>query len=82
MLEADLYCLYGVIWSAVVALGSMSLFWWIDVIPGWEWLAAIVAIIWIGLGMSIVAGMKVWMGKPSFNTGMCVRFLHSYCASL
>ena len=73
MLEADLYCLYGVIWSAVVALGSMSLFWWIDVIPGWEWLAAIVAIIWIGSGMSIVAGMKVWMGKPSFNTGTCVR---------
>lgn len=73
MLEADLFCLYGVVWAAIVSCGSMALFWWIDVNPGLEWLAAIVAIILIGLGMTVVAGMKVWMAKPSFNTGMYLR---------
>lgn len=46
------------------------MFWWLDVKPGWEWLADVIAIIWIGLGMTVVAWMKIWMAKPSFNTGM------------
>ncbi|KAI5117857.1 hypothetical protein M0805_007700 [Coniferiporia weirii] len=68
MLEADLYCLLGLAWASFISLGSMWMFWWIDVIPGWEWLADVIAIVWIGLGMTAVAFMKVWMAKPSFNT--------------
>ncbi|THH02540.1 hypothetical protein EW145_g6738 [Phellinidium pouzarii] len=68
MLEADLYCLLGLAWASFISLGSMGMFWWIDVIPGWEWLADVVAMVWIGLGMTAVAFMKVWMAKPSFNT--------------
>ena len=69
MFEANLYCVYGVAWSAFVGLGSMYMFWWIDVQPGWEWLADTTVVIWIGLGMTSVAWMKVWMAKPTFNTG-------------
>jgi hypothetical protein len=47
----------------------MSMFWWLDVIPGWEWLAEFLVILWIGVSMSAVAWMKVWMSKQSFNTG-------------
>ncbi|KAH8116610.1 Fusaric acid resistance protein-like-domain-containing protein [Phellopilus nigrolimitatus] len=68
MLEADLFCLFGLAWAAFVGLGSMGMFWWIDVKPGWEWLADLVVIVWIGLGMTAVAWMKVWMAKPTFNT--------------
>lgn len=46
------------------------MFWWIDLKPGWEWLADLTVIIWIGLGMTIVAWMKLWMAKPTFNTGI------------
>lgn len=45
------------------------MFWWIDVKPGWEWLADATVIVWIGLGMTAVAFMKLWMAKPTFNTG-------------
>ena len=69
MLEADMYCIFGLAWAAFISLGSMGMFWWIDVKPGWEWLADVVVIVWIGLGMTVVAWMKVWMAKPSFNTG-------------
>jgi hypothetical protein len=72
MVEADMFCLMGLLYSAFVCLGSMSMFWWLGVKPGWEWLADLVAILWIGLGMSAVAWMKVWMAKPSFNTGLYI----------
>ncbi|KAL5523436.1 hypothetical protein ACEPAG_7609 [Sanghuangporus baumii] len=68
MLEADLFCLYGLAWASLISLGSMAMFWWIDVKPGWEWLADVTVITWIGLGMTAVAFMKVWMAKPTFNT--------------
>ncbi|KAJ7122055.1 Fusaric acid resistance protein-like-domain-containing protein [Mycena crocata] len=68
MLEADLFCLMGLIYSAFVCLASMSLFWWLERKPGWEWLADILVIVWIGVSVSVVAWMKVWMASPSFNT--------------
>ncbi|KAL5528798.1 hypothetical protein ACEPAF_7935 [Sanghuangporus sanghuang] len=68
MLEADLFCLYGLAWASLISLGSMAMFWWIDVKPGWEWLADVTVITWIGLGMTAVAFMKLWMAKPTFNT--------------
>ncbi len=69
MFEADLYCFLGVLWASFISLGSMGMYWWLEVKQGWEWLADILVLIWIGLGMSAVAFMKVWMSKPSFNTG-------------
>ncbi|KAF7376656.1 ArAE-2 domain-containing protein [Mycena sanguinolenta] len=68
MVEADLYCFVGLMYSAFVCLSSMSMFWWLETKPGWEWLADILVIVWIGVSMSIVAWMKVWMASPSFNT--------------
>ncbi|TDL21690.1 hypothetical protein BD410DRAFT_789429 [Rickenella mellea] len=68
MVEADTYCLLGLSWAAFICLGSMSMFWPLELSPGWEWLADIFVILWIGIGMTAVAWMKVWMAKPSFNT--------------
>ncbi|KAJ7354534.1 Fusaric acid resistance protein-like-domain-containing protein [Mycena albidolilacea] len=68
MVEADLYCFVGLVYSAFVCLASMTMFWWLETKPGWEWLADILVIVWIGVSMSVVAWMKVWMASPSFNT--------------
>ncbi|KAF8627218.1 hypothetical protein AX15_004480 [Amanita polypyramis BW_CC] len=68
MLEADLFCVFGLIYASIVCLCSMSLFWWLELQPGWEWLGDVIAILWIGVSMSAVAWMKAWMGSPSFNT--------------
>ncbi|KAJ7252108.1 Fusaric acid resistance protein-like-domain-containing protein [Mycena haematopus] len=68
MVEADLYCFVGLVYSAFVCLASMTMFWWLETKPGWEWLADILVIGWIGVSMSVVAWMKVWMASPSFNT--------------
>jgi hypothetical protein len=65
MVEADLYCFMGLMYSAFVCLASMSMFWWLERKPGWEWLADFLVIAWIGVSMSIVAWMKVWMVRPS-----------------
>ena len=83
MVEADLYCFLGLVYSALVCLCSMSMFWWLDVIPGWEWLAEVLVIFWIGVSVSIIAWMKIWMAKPTFNTGshsyhICLIFVHAH----
>ena len=61
MVEADLFCLLGLFYSSLVCLVSMSMYWWLELKPGWEWLADVVAVTWIGLSMSGVAWMKAWM---------------------
>lgn len=61
MIEADLFCLFGLVYASAVCLISMSMFWFLEVRPGWEWMADVVAIMWVGLSMSILAWMKVWM---------------------
>lgn len=70
MVEADLYCLIALAWAAFLSIGSMATFWEIDIIPGWEWLADALVLLWLGAGMTVVAWMKVRMAKPTFNTGM------------
>lgn len=70
MLEADRYCLAGLAFAAFVSLGSMNMYWWLEHYPSLDWLADILVILWIGLGMSTVAWMKLWMAKPTFNTGV------------
>jgi hypothetical protein len=74
MFEADVYCVLGLLYTSVVSLCSMSMFWWLDVIPGLEWLAVALVLLWIGVSMSAVAWTKVWMNKPSFNPG-AMRFM-------
>ena len=61
MVEADLFCLLGLFYSSLVCLVSMSMYWWLELKPGWEWLADVVAVAWIGLSMSGVTWMKAWM---------------------
>ncbi|KJA19958.1 hypothetical protein HYPSUDRAFT_1093990 [Hypholoma sublateritium FD-334 SS-4] len=68
MIEADLFCLFGVVYAWAVCLVSMSMFWFFEVRPGWEWLADVVAITWIAVSISILAWLKLWMENPSFNT--------------
>lgn len=70
MLEADKYCLMGLLFAAFVSLSSMTMFWFFEVRAGWEWLADVLVILWIGVGMSLLAWMKLWMAKPTFNTGL------------
>ncbi|KAK7692161.1 hypothetical protein QCA50_003780 [Cerrena zonata] len=67
MLEADTFCLMGLLYAAFVSLSSMGMFWFFEVRSGWEWLADSLVILWIGLGMSAVAWTKLWMAKPAFN---------------
>ncbi|KAJ6488997.1 Fusaric acid resistance protein-like-domain-containing protein [Mycena sanguinolenta] len=69
MIEADLYCFVGVAYSTFICLSSMTIFWWLETKPGpaWELVANILVIVWIGLSMSVVVWMKVWMANPSFN---------------
>ena len=76
MFEADTFCLMGLLFSAFVSLSSMSMYWFLEVKSGWEWLADALAILWIGLGMSTIAWMKMWMAKPTFNTGMSLVEWH------
>lgn len=47
----------------------MSMYWFLEVQSGWEWLADALVILWIGAGMTTIAWMKMWMAKPTFNTG-------------
>lgn len=61
MIEADVFCLVGLLYAAIVCLSSMSLFWWLELQPGLEWLGDLVAIVWIGVSMCAVAWAKVWM---------------------
>lgn len=67
MIEADFFCLFGILYSAFICLSSMSMFWWLDVQPGWEWLADSLAIVWVGAGMSFLAWMKVYMVQKLFS---------------
>ncbi|KAJ2931494.1 hypothetical protein H1R20_g5603, partial [Candolleomyces eurysporus] len=68
MIEADLFVLLGLIYSAFVCMGSMAMYWWFELKPGWEWLADAIVLAWIGISMSVIAFFKVWMNNPSFNT--------------
>ncbi|KZP34451.1 hypothetical protein FIBSPDRAFT_719555 [Athelia psychrophila] len=68
MVEADMYCFLGLAYASFISLSSMAMFWWIDLKPGFEWLADLFAILWIGFGMAGVTWTKSWMNKPSFGT--------------
>lgn len=66
MIEADLFVLMGLIYAAFVCLGSMAMYWWLELKPGWEWLADVIVLTWIGLSMSVIAFFKVWMVSDGY----------------
>ncbi|KAF9049707.1 Fusaric acid resistance protein-like-domain-containing protein [Panaeolus papilionaceus] len=68
MIEADLFCVFGLVYAAFVALFCTSVLWWLEQIPGWEWVGDVVAILIIGISMGVLAWLKIWMENPSFNT--------------
>ena len=76
MVEADIYCLMGLVFATFVSLSSMSVYWFFEHQSGLDWLADLLVLLMIGLGMSAVAWMKVWMAKPSFNTGSCYHLIY------
>ncbi|KAH8993429.1 Fusaric acid resistance protein-like-domain-containing protein [Lactarius akahatsu] len=67
MLEADIYCVMGLGFASVISLGSMYTYWALEPHAGWEWLADSLVLIWIFVGMSLVAWFKIWIAKPTFN---------------
>jgi hypothetical protein len=72
MMEADSYCSIAFLYAAFVCLGSMSMFWYLEVRPGWEWLGDALAILWVGVSMWGLTWMRAWMTKPTFNSGMSI----------
>ncbi|KAK7448857.1 hypothetical protein VKT23_013587 [Stygiomarasmius scandens] len=68
MVEANVFCLFGLFYASFVCLSCMSVFWWLERKPGLEWVGDIFAIVWVGLAMSLLAWLKVWMANPQFNT--------------
>ncbi|KAI6134688.1 Fusaric acid resistance protein-like-domain-containing protein [Pisolithus croceorrhizus] len=75
MVEADTFCFIAWLYSAFVCLTGMSLFWWLDVQPGWQVVADLVPILWVGFSMWGLSWMKVWMSKPTFNSGSVLRIV-------
>ncbi|KAG8850393.1 hypothetical protein FRB96_000457 [Tulasnella sp. 330] len=67
MLEADKYCLLGAVYSSIVCLVSMGLFWLLEDQPGWEFWADTSVFITVGIAMTLVAWAKLRMERPSFN---------------
>ncbi|KAH9017314.1 Fusaric acid resistance protein-like-domain-containing protein [Lactarius pseudohatsudake] len=72
MLEADIYCVMGLGFASFISLGSMYTYWALEPHAGWEWLADSLVLIWIFVGMSLVAWFKIWIAKPTFNPGRSV----------
>ncbi|EJD47000.1 hypothetical protein AURDEDRAFT_184209 [Auricularia subglabra TFB-10046 SS5] len=68
MMEADFFCLAGLIFAAFVCLGSMTTFWPLELSPGWEWLADVLVLSWIAGAFVFISWSKVWMEKPTYNT--------------
>jgi hypothetical protein len=69
MIESDIYCVMGLGFASFVSLGSMYTYWTFEKHAGWEWLADTLVLLWIGVGMSLVAWFKLWIAKPTFNPG-------------
>ncbi|KAF8134358.1 Fusaric acid resistance protein-like-domain-containing protein [Boletus edulis] len=69
MFEANSFCLVAWLYSALMSLSGLSLFWLLEGEPGLELLAVFELIIWVGLTIWGLTWMKVWMAKPTFNSG-------------
>ena len=69
MIESNIYCVMGLGFASFISLGSMYTYWALEPHEGWEWLADALVLIWIGVGMSLVAWFKLWIARPTFNPG-------------
>ncbi|KAL1695057.1 hypothetical protein GGG16DRAFT_86754 [Schizophyllum commune] len=75
MMEADLYCTFGLAYASLICLLGMAMFRWLEdlatagrILDGNSWIGDIVAVLWIGLSMATISWLKVYMASPSFNT--------------
>ncbi|KAL4073766.1 Fusaric acid resistance protein-like-domain-containing protein [Scleroderma citrinum] len=82
MVEADAFCFVAWLYSAFVCLTGMSLFWWLDDQPGWDEIEDFVPILWVGLSIWGLSWMKVWMSKPTFNSGSSLESIIKYILSI
>lgn len=76
MIEADIYCIMGLGFASFISLGSMYTYRALESYAGWKWLADALALIWIGVGMSLVAWFKLWIAKPTFNPGQIHKVVY------
>jgi len=81
MIESDIYCLMGLAFASFISLGSMYMYWTLEPHAGWEWLADALVLIWIGVGMSMVAWFKLWIAKPTFGPGQTHKLSSSLLGS-
>ncbi|KAG8732825.1 hypothetical protein FRC11_010722 [Ceratobasidium sp. 423] len=68
MIEADMFCLVGAVFASFASLMATDSFWFFEVQPGWEWLADLLVLSWLGLAMTLIAWSKLWVGKPTFGS--------------
>lgn len=72
MMEADLYCTFGLAYASLICLLGMAMFRWLEdlatagrILDGNSWIGDIVAVLWIGLSMATISWLKVYMVRPS-----------------
>ncbi|KAG8758649.1 hypothetical protein FRC14_007704 [Serendipita sp. 396] len=68
MFEADVFCLMGVFFALFITCASILSSWIIDNHPLLEWLGDLTILTWIGIAITVISWMKVWINKASFNT--------------
>ncbi|KAL1743411.1 Fusaric acid resistance protein-like-domain-containing protein [Schizophyllum fasciatum] len=68
MMEADLYCTFGLAYASLICLTGMAMFRWLEdlasegrILDGNSWIGDIVAVLWIGLSMATISWLKVYM---------------------
>ncbi|CEL60767.1 hypothetical protein RSOLAG1IB_04006 [Rhizoctonia solani AG-1 IB] len=68
MIEADMFCLVGAVFASIASLVATDSFWFFELQPGWEWLADLLVLAWVGLAMAMIAWSKLWVNKPTFGS--------------
>lgn len=77
MVEADMFMLIGLFYALFICCGSMYMTIWLGEELGFQATAHfIVLVFWLGVGLGIVAWLKVKVNKPSFvTTGSLVSLI-------
>jgi NADH:ubiquinone oxidoreductase subunit 6 (subunit J) len=78
MIEADMFCLVGAVFASIASLVATDSFWFFELQPGWEWLADLLVLAWVGLAMAMIAWSKLWVNKPTFGSGECILDKHRW----
>ncbi|KIY46782.1 hypothetical protein FISHEDRAFT_46580, partial [Fistulina hepatica ATCC 64428] len=71
MIEADIFCLFGLAYASIISLSGMSLFRWLEnlaqeghILDGCQWIGDVVAIFWVAAAIGVIAWLKLWMVLP------------------